>query len=112
MNYTLQFIPQAERTTLMEKIYQGLLPGGALIIAEKVLDSDARQETLFQSLHADFKRAQGYSDIEISQKRASLENVLISETLATHRARLESAGFREIAVWFHCYNFAALLAVK
>lgn len=112
MNYTLQFIPLAERTDLLQKIFAGLLPGGVLILAEKVLDAAIEQEQLFQSLHADFKRAQGYSDIEISQKRASLENVLVSESLETHQQRFTDVGFRQSAVWFRCYNFAALLAIK
>lgn len=112
MNYTLQFIPVEERAAILQRIYRGLLPGGVLILAEKVIDVSLSQEQLFQELHADFKRAQGYSDIEISQKRSSLENVLVSESLQTHQQRLESTGFRQSAVWFHCYNFAALLAIK
>ncbi len=112
MNYTLQFIAPLEREALMRTIYDGLLPGGVLILAEKVMESSSTQEALFQSLHTDFKRAQGYSDIEISQKRSSLENVLVSESLPTHQQRLQTAGFSQSAVWFHCYNFAALLAIK
>jgi len=112
MNYTLQFIAPEERSAVMQTIYNGLLPGGVLILAEKVSDTSVAQEQLFQSLHADFKRAQGYSDIEISQKRSSLENVLVSESLQMHRQRLETVGFSQSAVWFHCYNFAALLAIK
>lgn len=112
MNYTLQFIPLEERGDLIKNIYHGLLPGGVLILAEKVCDTSKVKEDLFQNLHADFKRAQGYSDIEISQKRNSLENVLVAESLVSHEQRLSAAGFGQTAVWFHCYNFAALLAIK
>ena len=112
MNYTLQFIAPQERNALIQTIYNGLLPGGVFILAEKVVDTSTSQEKLFQSLHADFKRAQGYSDIEISQKRSSLENVLVSESLSVHQQRLGEVGFSQSAVWFHCYNFAALLAIK
>ena len=112
MNYTLQFIPLDERVVLLERIYQGLLPGGVIILAEKVCDASKEQEDLFQNLHADFKRTQGYSDIEISQKRNSLENVLVAETLSAHQQRLTSCGFKQFSVWYHCYNFAAMLAIK
>ena len=112
MNYTLQFIPPEERGELIKNIYAGLLPGGVLILAEKICDTSKEKEDLLQNLHADFKRTQGYSDIEISQKRNSLENVLVVESLSAHEQRLEAAGFSQIAVWFHCYNFAAMLAIK
>lgn len=112
MNYTLQFIPQQERDAMMQSICDGLVSGGVLILAEKVLNENGDQEQWLQDLHANFKRAQGYSDIEISQKRASLENVLVSETLEVHQQRLLRVGFRKTIVWFHCYNFAGLLAIK
>jgi tRNA (cmo5U34)-methyltransferase len=63
-------------------------------------------------LHHAFKRANGYSALEIAQKRNSLENVLIPETLASHRQRLQSAGFSSVDVWFQCFNFASLVAIK
>jgi tRNA (cmo5U34)-methyltransferase len=61
-------------------------------------------------LHHAFKRANGYSELEIAQKRAALEAVLIPETLDVHRARLREAGFAAADVWFQCFNFASLLA--
>jgi tRNA (cmo5U34)-methyltransferase len=63
-------------------------------------------------MHELFKKDNGYSDLEISQKRTSLENVLIPETLETHKQRLESAGFKSAEVWFQYFNFASLIAMK
>ncbi len=63
-------------------------------------------------LHHDFKRHQGYSDLEISQKREALERVLLPETLDTHRTRLHEAGFASTDVWFQCFNFASLIAIN
>ncbi|NIQ96325.1 MAG: carboxy-S-adenosyl-L-methionine synthase CmoA, partial [Desulfuromonadales bacterium] len=60
----------------------------------------------------EFKRARGYSDLEISQKRTALENVLIPETLDTHNERLRKVGFATIETWFQCFNFASLVAIK
>lgn len=112
LQFTLQFIPPPERLALLEKICHGLLPGGVLVLSEKLCFSSAEIQTQFTDLHHAFKRAHGYSELEISQKRSALENVLIPETLEQHQARLRQAGFAHGAVWFQCVNFASLLAWK
>lgn len=112
LNFTLQFIEPAERPPLLRNIYRGLLPGGALVLSEKISFAEGEQQELFTELHHAFKRANGYSDLEISQKRTALENVLIPETLDTHRRRLFEAGFPQVEVWFQALNFASLVAVK
>lgn len=112
LNFTLQFIPLADRLGFLEKICRGLLPGGVLILSEKLSFSDPRQQALQVEMHHAFKKAQGYSDLEISQKRAALEQVLIPETLEVHRARLRAAGFASAEIWFQYFNFASLIALK
>ncbi|MFL0798521.1 MAG: carboxy-S-adenosyl-L-methionine synthase CmoA [Cellvibrionaceae bacterium] len=112
LNFTLQFISPDERNQLISKIYQGLRSDGALILSEKVVFEDDNLQSLFTDLHHDFKRANGYSDLEISQKRAAIEDVLVPEPLSTHHERLAKAGFASSAVWFQCFNFASLVAVK
>ena len=112
LNFTLQFIPIEDRLGFLKKIYQGLLPGGILILSEKLLFEDARQQTLQTDLHHTFKKAQGYSDLEISQKRSALENVLLAETFSTHQQGLNNAGFSSAEVWFQYFNFASMIALK
>jgi len=112
MNYTLQFIPVAQRLDLIKKIYQGLKPGGALILSEKLAFDDAKEQDFYTEAHHDFKRANGYSDLEISQKRTALDNVLIPETLICHQKRLSDAGFDFSTQWFQCFNFASMIAIK
>lgn len=112
MNFTLQFIPLEKRQALLHKIATGLLPGGVLVLSEKVAFEDEQHQQLMIDLHHNFKRANGYSELEISQKRSALEDVLIPETLATHRQRLKDAGFSSVDVWFQCFNFASLIAIK
>lgn len=112
LNFTLQFIPPADRFQLLEKIAAGMRPGGVLILSEKVVFEDAHLDKLLFDIHHDFKRAHGYSDLEISQKRSALEHVLIPETIPTHRERLLKAGFTSVDVWFQCFNFMSMLAVK
>jgi tRNA (cmo5U34)-methyltransferase len=112
LNFTLQFLPVKDRAELLAKIYDGLLPNGALIISEKLAFDDVRQHELQIDLHHEFKKAQGYSDLEISQKRTALENVLIPETFATHQNRLKSVGFNSAELWFQYFNFASFIALK
>jgi tRNA (cmo5U34)-methyltransferase len=112
LNYTLQFIPRNRRASLLSRIYQGMQDDGVLILSEKLaFDSEAEQQRQ-TALHESFKRAQGYSELEISQKRAALENVLIPESLSTHMQRLADVGFRDVQLWFRSINFASLMAWK
>ena len=112
LNFTLQFIPLPERNAFIKKIYAGLNPGGILILSEKLMFSDTRQQNLQTEMHHAFKKANGYSDMEISQKRASLENVLIPEPFAEHKNRLLQSGFDSAEVWFQYFNFASIIALK
>tara|TARA_B110000263_G_scaffold33892_1_gene25630 strand:- start:280 stop:1014 length:735 start_codon:yes stop_codon:yes gene_type:complete len=112
MNFTLQFVPLDKRLALLEKIYQGLNPGGCLIISEKLCFEPESLNSLLSDLHHQFKRAQGYSDLEISQKRDSIENVLVPESLDAHIQRLRACGFHSASPWFQCFNFCSLVAFK
>lgn len=112
LNFTLQFIPPRERAHLLQSICAGMQPGGVLILSEKVRFEDPHVNALLTEIHHDFKRAHGYSDLEISQKRTALEKVLIPETIPAHRERLLDAGFSSVDVWFQCFNFMSMLAVK
>ncbi|OAI15878.1 tRNA (cmo5U34)-methyltransferase [Methylomonas koyamae] len=112
LNFTLQFIPLADREVFLAKLYRGLLPGGILILSEKLAFADPQQQDLQTEMHHLFKKAQGYSELEISQKRSALENVLIPETFAVHKRRLTSVGFASVEVWFQYFNFASMIALK
>jgi len=112
LNFTLQFIPVAERLALLKKICDGLLPGGKLVLSEKVLLPDAYLNDLTIDLHHRFKKAHGYSDLEVAQKRSALENTLIPETVDCHKQRLAEAGFARADVWYQCFNFLSIIAQK
>ena len=112
LNFTLQFVPPSKRQRIIETIYKGMLPGGLLILSEKIAFEDARQEELNVHMHHTFKRSNGYSELEVSQKRSALDHVLTPESLSTHQRRLSSAGFSSCDVWFQCFNFASMLALK
>ena len=112
LNFTLQFIAPEKRQALLQKIYHGLVKGGVLVLAEKLVFNDTQKQQFVEEMHMAYKKANGYSDLEISQKRTALENVLVPDTMSTHIQRLEAIGFTQIYPWFRCFNFAALCAVK
>jgi tRNA (cmo5U34)-methyltransferase len=112
MNYTLQFLPLAGRDAMMHRISHGLNEGGLFLLSEKVVDENAAIETLLVDLHHEYKRRNAYSELEISRKRAALENVLVPERIETHRRRLNEAGFRHVGVLLRYLNFVSIAALR
>ncbi len=112
MNFSLQFIPLESRQKLIERIYNGLLPGGVFILSEKILFDDIAENDVMSRLHYHMKELNGYEKLEISNKRKSLEDVLIPEKINMHLQRLSQAGFKDSFVWLKCFNFASLIAFK
>ena len=112
LNYTLQFLAVDDRDELLRRICDGLVPGGLLVLSEKVVDEDEHMEELLFDLHHEHKRRNNYSALEISRKRAALDKVLVPETVAEHRSRLKKAGFEHIAVWLRYFNFVSIIAIK
>ncbi len=112
MNYTLQFLDLAGRDALIQRIFDGLRPGGLFLLSEKVVASNPYMEDLLVDLHHEHKRRNAYSELEISRKRAALENVLVPETVAAHRERLGRAGFAHSGVWLRYFNFVSIVAIK
>jgi tRNA (cmo5U34)-methyltransferase len=112
MNWTLQFVRPIHRQALLARIHQALVPGGALILSEKVLPEGRELDPLYTRLYYDMKRRHGYSEREIAQKREALENVLMPCTLGENEALLRKAGFETVDSVFRWYNWATFLAVK
>lgn len=112
LNFTLQFVPPGQRDSLLRRIAEALHPGGVLLLSEKVRFDDPEEQSLQTHWHHDFKRAKGYSELEIARKRDALENVMKPESMAQHRARLEEAGFDRAYTWFQGFNFMSMLAFR
>ena len=112
LNYTLQFIAPERRLDLLRRIFAATVPGGAVLLSEKVHVDDDREQDLLTRLHHDFKRMRGYSELEITQKRLALEKTLITETESVHRERLASAGFSTVVRVNESLGFASWIAVK
>ncbi|MDW6017326.1 carboxy-S-adenosyl-L-methionine synthase CmoA [Vibrio plantisponsor] len=112
LNFTLQFLSPEDRYSLLEKIYAGLRPGGILIVSEKFVFNNESAHELLIDLHHDFKRANGYSELEISQKRSAIENVMRPDSIELHKERFAKLGFSSFEVWFQCFNFGSMFAIK
>jgi tRNA (cmo5U34)-methyltransferase len=112
MLLTLQFIRPLNREKLMQDIFRGMNSQGCLLLIEKVLGEDSLFNRLFIKYYYDMKRRHGYSELEISQKREALENVLIPYKLLENRELLLRTGFRSVDVFFKWYNFCGIIAVK
>ncbi len=112
LNFTLQFLNREQRQALVNRISNGLRKGGALIISEKICFDDQQEQYDQTHWHHDFKRAQGYSDLEIAQKRDALEDVLRAETEEKHLQRFQQAGLINTRRWFQCFSFASYITFK
>lgn len=109
---TLQFVRPIYREKLLHRIYEALVPGGVLIIIEKILAEDSGFNREFIKYYYDYKRRNQYSEMEISQKREALENVLIPYKLSENIALLKDSGFRTTETFFKWYNFSGFIAKK
>jgi tRNA (cmo5U34)-methyltransferase len=112
MSLTLQFVRPLFRERVIQKVFNGLNEQGCLILVEKVLSPETLINRLFIRYYHDFKRRNGYSEIEIGQKREALENVLIPYRLEENEHLLRHVGFSHVEVFFKWYNFCGLLALK
>lgn len=112
MLLTLQFIRPLHRERTMKAIHAGLNERGCLLLVEKLTSEDSTFNRLFIQHYYDFKRRNGYSEIEIAQKREALENVLIPYRLEENLQLLKEVGFRKVEIFFRWYNFCGLIAVK
>ncbi len=112
LNYTLQFIRPPQRLQFVQKLYRGLRPGGLLLLSEKVFNHDIRLNREFIHIYHQFKKAKGYSDLEIAQKREALENILVPFSIEENIEMLQQCGFSPVNTFFQWFNFCSFAAQK
>jgi tRNA (cmo5U34)-methyltransferase len=112
INLTLQFLDRSVRDDLIKKIFQGMNKNGILLLTEKTHHASGTMDELYTKFYKTFKLENGYSELEISQKRDALEKVLVPDTLEIHEKRILNAGFESFDVWLKWFNFASIIAVK
>ena len=112
INLTLQFLDKEKRDYLIKKIYQGMNSNGILLLTEKTIHSSKVIDDLQIKFYERFKVENGYSQLEISQKRDALDKVLVPDTIEIHKNRILTAGFTLFDVWLKWFNFASMIAIK
>ncbi|MFV0439436.1 MAG: carboxy-S-adenosyl-L-methionine synthase CmoA [Desulfopila sp.] len=112
LNYTLQFIRPLQRESFLRRLYSALRPGGIVLLSEKVISHDRRLNRKFIDIYHQFKRARGYSELEIAKKREALENVLVPFSITENQAMLRQVGFTPVETYLQWFNFASFVAVK
>lgn len=112
MNYTLQFLPVKKRALLLKKIYHSLRPGGIFILSEKLIAKDSLINDLLVELYYEFKERNGYSKLEIAQKREALLNFLVPLTQEHQLKAIKGAGFKKSELIFRWYNFSTFIGIK
>jgi tRNA (cmo5U34)-methyltransferase len=112
MNYTLQFIDPLKREKLISHIYKGLRHNGILLVSDKMLQSNTDTRRIFIENYYEMKRTNGYSDLEISQKREALENVLIPYSVKEEERLFRNCGFEAVDTFFTWYNFSSFICMK
>jgi tRNA (cmo5U34)-methyltransferase len=111
-NYTLQFIRPLRRPEFTARLHQALADGGLLFISEKVICDHSRLNRTFIDIYHDFKRRQGYSELEIAAKREALENVLIPFSVQENIDLLTGAGFGRVETFFRWINFVSFVGIR
>ena len=112
VNYVIQFLSLEQRDILLDKIYKALLPNGILILSEKVHYENRFETKRISKTHHNFKSLNGYTDLEISGKRDSLEGVLITESEKDHILRAEQSGFNISEIVLSNMNFRTFKFIK
>ena len=110
--FTIQFIRPPDKMPLLQRIYDGMVEGGALIIAEKTFAVSARLQDALAFPYYDYKLEQGFSEKDLLDKERSLRGQMTLWTEAELKQKLRQVGFREIEPIWRNFAFVGLLALK
>lgn len=110
--FTIQFIHPKHRQALINKIFESLNWGGALILFEKVRYNDARFQDMITTLYNDYKLERGYTHEEILNKTRSLKGILEPFSSDANIQMLERAGFKDTCTIMKKLCFEGFLAIK
>lgn len=109
---TLQFIPIEHRQKLIHRLFDGLRPGGALILVEKVIGGDHELNDLMVEIYHRMKMTNGYTREDVDRKALALEGVLVPVTAAWNEELLTKTGFTSVECFWRWMNFSAWVAIK
>ena len=110
--YVVQFIHPHVRQTLIDRIFERLHWGGALLMFEKVRGPDARFQDYAMQIYTEHKAERGYAADEILGKSRSLKGVLEPFSTNGNLELLQRAGFKDVMTVMKWVCFEGFLAIK
>lgn len=111
--FSLQFISERDRQAILNRIYAALVPGGALVVAEKTFSRCSKLQEMLTSVHYDYKR-RSFSDTEILEKERSLRSQMKLWSEEQIIQSLADAGFARANVqsFWRNHSFAGFIALR
>jgi len=109
--FTLQFVPEKDKLGVLRQLRDGMVAGGALLLAEKVLASSARLQDALTFPFYDYKR-RSFEDKEILDKERSLRGQMTGwSQKKLVKVLKRDLGFREVETIWNDFPFTAVLAL-
>lgn len=109
--FTMQFLDPLRRKAYLSRIYEGLISGGCLIIAEKIYQEHGMAQEVFSFSHYDFKLKQFKAEDILKKERDLRYNMKpLDDSTLTHL--LKGAQFKIVSPFWQMFNFKAYIAVK
>lgn len=105
INWTLHFIK--DKRAYLHRAFQGLKPGGILILSEKTSDDEFPRKFYY-----DFKRSNGVSDADILRKEESLKSIMFINDVPWYFATLKETGFSKVFVANAFWCFTTFVCLK
>lgn len=112
VNYTLQFLPIRQRTQAVQLWFQALVPGGILIVSDKVRSPEPMVHESMTQFYEEFKELNGYSRTEIERKKEALDKVLVPLSAAEEESLLRETGFAHVETLLRWHQFSTFVAIK
>lgn len=109
--FTLQFLEIELRKKVLSELYNNLIPGGAIIISEKIFMEDSVLQDTMNFAHYDFKR-KSFTAEEILSKQVDLRFIMKPLKESQNISLFKNAGFNTIAPIWQSLNFKAWILVK
>ena len=109
--FTLQFMPRKDRQEVLNRIYDGLNPGGAFIFAEKTYSCSSKVQDMLTFMYYDFKR-DSFDPDDIMDKEQTLRNMLRPNTWSELNEMLSEAGFESVQTFWQNHLFVGAIAIK
>ena len=109
--FTLQFMPYSCRKEILQRIYNGLNDGGALIFGEKIDTTHSRIENMLRTIYYEYKR-ESFDYDDIMTKECTLKNMLKPNSWSEIQAMLNDVGFKAVQTFWQNHLFIGAIAIK